>query len=205
MAVPTIVGLGLLAAAVGVGVVGTIQSHQAAQQQAQSAEDQAKMQQEQMAYNKRMEEREAAAVEAETNENVRRQRLEAARLRASQIAMLGKSGAALSSGSPLAVLGATAAEEERKAQDLHYSGSRQAAAHRSQAVGYGYGAAIAGQGINAAKASRPTGGQLAVGIAGNVLGTVSRAGSYMSAGSGIVSAGKSAYNAVSNWFSPAKG
>ena len=194
------IGVGLLAASVAVGTVGVIQSHQSAQQQAQNAEDQAKMQQQQMEYNKRMEEREAAALEAETAENVRRQRLEAARLRSAQVAMLGKSGAALASGSPLAVLGATAAEEELKVQDTHYSGARGYAAHQAQATSYGYGAAIAGQGVRAAKASSPTGGQLAIGIAGNVLGTVGKAGSYMSAGNAIYSTGKVAYNSVNNWL-----
>ena len=195
-----IIALGLIGTAITLGTIGTVQNHNAAQQQAQNAEDSARMQQAQMEYNRRMEEREAAALEAETAENVRRQREESARLRSAQLAMLGKSGAAMASGSPLAILGATAADEEMKAQDMHYAGARSGAAHRSKAIGYSYGAAIAGQGIRAARASRPSGSQLALGIANNVMSTGSKAGGYAAAGTAIYNAGKSAYKAISNWL-----
>ena len=108
--IPTV---GLLGAA-GAGTASAITAHQQQRQQAQQAADNARMQQQQMEYNKRMEEREAAALEAETAENVRRQRLESERLRSAQIALLGKSGAAMASGSPLAVLGATALMKNEK-------------------------------------------------------------------------------------------
>lgn len=187
--------IGTTAAAVGIGtaatggVIGAVEQHNAAKQAAQNAEDNAIMQQQQMEYNKRMEEREAAAIEAENAENARRQRLEAERLRSAQMALLGKSGAAITSGSPLAILGQTAADEELKIQDIRYGGARAAAAHRSKAADYGYGAAIAGQNILAAKASQPTSTALGAAITGEIGSGVFKAGQLtMSAASG--------YNAI---------
>lgn len=167
------------------GVIGAVEQHNAAKQAAQNAEDNAIMQKQQMEYNKRMEEREAAAVEAENAENARRQRLESERLRSAQMALLGKSGAAITSGSPLAILGQTAADEELKIQDIRYGGARAAAAHRSKATDYGYGAAIAGQNVLAAKASRPTSTALGAAITGEVGSGVFKLGQLtMSAASG---------------------
>lgn len=187
--VPTV---GILGAAGG-GTASAITAHQQQAQQAQAAADNARMQQQQMEYNKRMEEREAAAVEAETAENVRRQRLESERLRSAQIALLGKSGAAMASGSPLAVLGATALDEERKAQDMHYAGARSAAAHRAQAVAYGFGASIAGQNIKAAKASKPSAWGLAGNLGGVAANTLGNVGNYVKAGKAVSQvAGKTA-------------
>lgn len=168
--VPTVGLIGIAAGTTG-GIVGGVEGHNQAKQQAKTAEENARLQQQQMEYNKRMELREAAAIEAENAENVRRQREETARLKASQLAMLGKSGVAMASGSPLAVLGATAADEELKIQDAHYSASRVAAAHRTKATDYGFGSSIAGHNALAAKASRPSGASLA----GNILGEVGSA------------------------------
>ena len=165
----TILGtVGIIASTTGGVIGGAVESHKAARQQAQAAEDNARMQIQQMEYNQRQEEREAKAVEAVTAENVRRQREESARLRSAQIAMLGKSGAALNSGSPLAILGATAANEELKIQDAHYSGARQAAAHYQKATDYGFGAAIARQNLKAAKKAAPSSASLVAGITGEV-------------------------------------
>ena len=58
-----------------------------------------------MNYNARLEQREAKAIADENNEAARRQRLENERLKSLQRASYGKSGAAMASGSPLAVLG----------------------------------------------------------------------------------------------------
>ena len=52
------------------GIIGAVQQHN-------QAKNNARMQEQQMNYNKRLEEREAAAIEAETAENVRRQRIQA--------------------------------------------------------------------------------------------------------------------------------
>lgn len=149
--------------------LGLIAQHNANKQAAIDAEDNARLQQRQMEYNQRMENREAAAQEAETAENARRMREEAAKLRSAQIAALGKSGAALSAGSPLAILGETAAAQEMKVQDLHYSGARAAATHKIKAADYGFGAAIARQNAFAARKSRPSSASLALNIGSAML------------------------------------
>lgn len=153
-------GVAAVAAVTGgaLGIVGSVQQHN-------QAKNNAKMQEQQMNYNKRMEEREAAAIEAETAENARRQRIQAEQLKAKQIALLGKSGAAMTSGSPLAILGQTAADEEMKIQDTHFAGYRQAYQHREQAKMYGYQAGVA-------RAQAPSGSNLALNIAGQVTNTV---------------------------------
>lgn len=159
--------LGVILGAAG-GIVGAAVDHEQQKQQAETAERNAELQQQQMEYNQRMAEREATALEAENAENVRRMRQEAEALRSQRIAMLGKSGAAMSSGSPLAILGEAAADEELAIQDAHYSGSRQVAALRSKATDYRYGATIARSNVNAAKAAKPG----IFGLAANVTGTV---------------------------------
>jgi hypothetical protein len=126
----------------------------------------AEMQAEQAEYNRRMEEREASRLERENEENVRRQREQSEYLKAQQRALLGKSGAAMTSGSPLAVLGATAQNEELKAQDSHYAGYQAVENHREQAKMYQYQA-------NVARAQKPSGSSLALSLAGqtaNALG-----------------------------------
>lgn len=74
----------------------------------------------------------------------------------------------MTSGSPLAILGAAAADEEQGIQDAHYAATRQIAAARTKAVDYGYGAAIAKHNVAAAKAARPTALSLGAKIIGNV-------------------------------------
>ena len=164
----SIIGLIGIATSVTGGIIGGVESHKQAKQQAKSAEENARLQQRQMEYNQRMEEREAAALEAENAENARRQRQEAERLRSAQLAALGKSGAAITSGSPLAILGQTAADEELKIQDARYAGARAAAAHRTKAADYGFGASIAAQNALAAKASKPSTMALGATILGEV-------------------------------------
>ena len=145
------------------GVVGGISSIAEHRQAQANADAQAK----QAEYNKRLEEREAARVEAETAENVRRQRQQAETLKAQQRALLGKSGAAMNSGTPLAILGITAADEELRAQDAHTAGYQQADNHREAAKMYQYQAGVA-------RAQAPSGSSLALSLAGNALGTVGR-------------------------------
>ena len=177
-----ILGLAGIATSVTTGIIGAVEQQNQAEQQAKIAEQNARLQQQQMEYNKRMELREAAAIEAENAVAVKRQREEAERLKAAQIAMLGKSGAAIASGSPLAVLGATAAAEEEKIQDIHYMGARAAQAHYNKAVDYGFGASIAGHNALAAKASRPSGLALGATIAGHVGSGLTSAGSLALSG-----------------------
>lgn len=121
----------------------------------------AQMQEEQMLYNKRLEEREAAQIEQETAENARRQRQMAAEMKARQRALLGKSGAALESGSPLALLGQTISDSELSVMDTHRQGYMESQRHREQARMYGYHARVA-------KKSAPTRTSLGLNIGGQV-------------------------------------
>ena len=141
-----------------VGGVASIAEHNQAKANAKAQEQQAE-------YNKRQEMREAARVEAETAENARRQREQSEYLKAQQRALLGKSGAAMTSGSPLAILGATAADEELKVQDIHRVGYQQAQNHREAAKMYEYQAGMA-------RAQAPSRSSLALSLAGNVANTV---------------------------------
>ena len=169
--------LGLVGLTVGLAgsVIGSITAHEQAKQEAEIAEQNAKLQQQQMEYNKRMAEREANALEAENAENAKRQRQAAEYAQSQRLALLGKSGAAMSSGSPLAVLGAAAADEELAIQDAHYSGARQVGQLRTKATDYGYGAAIAKQNVNNIKAQKPTSKDLTWTILGDTVGAAGKA------------------------------
>lgn len=158
--------VGAVTGAVG-GIVSGVESYNAQKRQAEVAEQNARIQQQQAAYNERLEQREAAAIEAETRENARRQREESERLKASQRAAFGKSGALMTAGSPLAVLGETAADEEIKVQDLHYQGYRQQQQHLIAATGYNAEKTIAGINAKNARNSAPTTGSLAGSLAGS--------------------------------------
>ncbi len=140
------------------GVVGAVQEHNQAQANSE-------MQAQQMEYNQRLEEREASRIEQETAENARRQREASEQLKAQQRALLGKSGAAMTSGSPLAILGQTAEDEEQKIQDVHYSGYQAAQQHRNQASMFKYQAGVA-------RAQAPSSSSLGLSIAGNAVNTV---------------------------------
>lgn len=177
--------------AVTVGTVSAVENYQQQKAEAQNAEENARLQMAQMEYNKRMEEREAAAVEAEGQENARRMREAAEEARAQRIAMLGKSGAAMSSGSPLAILGAAAADEEIQIQDAQYNAARQRAQHMAKAADYGYGASIAKQNILAAKASRPTTLSLTNNITGAAISPFVSYSNYQKAGKAVAESGKS--------------
>ena len=170
-AILTVTALTAAAAAITGGVVGGV----AAEEQHKQARANAEMQAQQAEYNKRQEMREAARIEAETAENARRQREESERLKAHQRALLGASGAAMTSGSPLAILGATAADEELKVQDIHRVGYQQADQHREAAKMYDYQAGVA-------RAQKPSGSSLALSLVGNALGTTGQvaniAGNY---------------------------
>ena len=180
--------VGAVTGAVG-GIVSGVESYNAQKRQAEVAEQNARIQQQQAQYNQRLEEREAAAAEAEMRENARRQREESERLKSSQRAAFGKSGALMTAGSPLAVLGETAADEELKVQDLHYQSYRQQERHLIAAQGYKGEATIAGINARNAKNSIPGAGNLA----GNLAGSF---------GSGLANIGGSlvTYNKVAGKF-----
>lgn len=183
--------VGIAASAVGQSISAEAQ-YEAQKEQAKIAERNAELQVQQAEYNRRVEEREAAAVAAETAENARRQRAQSKALQASQRALLGKSGALMTSGSPLAVLGATAADEEIKIQDIHYSGARSYAEHLTKAADFGFQSSIAKNNILAAKASRPSGASLAgsmIGIAGGAATQVASLGLSAAKSGGGSSAG----------------
>ena len=171
----TIIGIAGLAASLTGGVAGALIGHDQAKNQAEVAEKNAKLQLAQMEYNQRMAEREADALAAENIENARRMRIQAEAARSQRIAMLGKSGAAMSSGSPLAVLGAAAADEELAIQDAHYSGARQVGQLRTKATDYAYGAAIAKQNALNAKAAKPTSSDLTWTILGDSAAAAGKA------------------------------
>ena len=137
--------LGVIGAvtAIAGAVTGTAMGIAGAEQQRKQHNANVKMQEQQAAYNARVEEREAAALESENAENIRRMREESERLKAAQRAALGNSGSMLTSGSPLAVLGQTAAMEERNIQDAHYSGYRSVSQRRETAKQYRYQGAVA--------------------------------------------------------------
>lgn len=146
-AVATVVGTGL-------SVAGGIVQHN-------QAKANAEMQEEQMRYNQRLAEREAAIQEDENLEAARRQREQSEALRARQRAMLGKSGAAMTAGSPLALLGETARNQEIAAQDTMRSGYLQSQQSREQAKMFGYQAGVA-------RAQAPSAGMLALNITSQI-------------------------------------
>lgn len=157
--------IGGAATGIAAGAVGAAEQHK-------QAEANAKAQEAQMEYNKRLEEREASKIEAENAENARRQRQAAEQLKAQQRALLGKSGVAMTSGSPLAILGQTAADEEMKVQDQHAFGSAEVNKHREQAKMFGFQAGVA-------RASAPSKASLGANIAGTVGNGVSSIGSTL--------------------------
>ena len=161
------------------GVVGAVQEHNQAQANSE-------MQAQQMEYNQRLEEREASRIEQEAAENARRQREASEQLKSAQRALLGKSGAAMTSGSPLAILGQTAEDEERKIQDVHYAGYQAAQQSRNQAAMYRYQAGVA-------RAQAPSSASLGLSIAGNAINTfgnlANTAGNYVTGSAALKKTG----------------
>jgi len=137
-------------------IIGSVMEYNQAQANAQMQEDQ-------MNYNKRLAEREAAVQEDEAREAARRQRANDEALRARQRALLGKSGAALTSGSPLALLGETARDQELSVQDTMRTGYLQSMQSREQAKMFGYQAKVA-------RAQAPSEGMLALQIHSTLAG-----------------------------------
>lgn len=131
------------AVSVTAGIVGGVASYNQQKANYEQQKANAEAQAQQAEYNRRLEEREAQQQEKESQEAARRQREEAAEYRSRQIALLGKGGAALASGSPLAVLGETAARQEMAVQDTHRSGALQYNRRMTQAQEYGYQADVA--------------------------------------------------------------
>ena len=160
------------------GIVGAVEQHKQAQANADAQEAQA-------LYNQRLQEREASRIEQANQENARRQREASEQLMARQRALLGASGVAMTAGSPLAILGQTAADEELKVQDIHAYGAAEANKSREAAKMYGFQAGVA-------RMSAPTGTMLGASIAGNI-------------GSGIAGLGQAAFSYGSGMSKVSKG
>lgn len=108
----------------------------------------AKSQQRMLEYNQRQELIEAQNVEQETEAADQRLHDEQSRFRAAQRALYGKSGAAMTAGSPLAVLGETAATHQIESSDLRRQGAAEYNRRISAANSYGYQARVAGNSVN---------------------------------------------------------
>lgn len=126
----------LAIAAATIGVISAIS-------QGEIAKANAKQQQKLFEYNARQEEREANYELEEKKEQVVRQREQQEALQARQRALLGKSGAAMTSGSPLAVLGETARKMEIDTSEYLRSGYSQYSQRTSNANLYRYQASMA--------------------------------------------------------------
>lgn len=166
---------------VGYGIYKKVdEQRQIAKNQAKVAEANARLQQQQMEYNQRMAEREAQALEAEGIENARRMRAAAEQARSQRIAMLGRSGTAMSSGSPLAVLGAAASAEELSIQDNKYSTARQLSQLSTKSKDYAFGAKVAANNIQSAKNSRPSSLAFGFNLAGEAVNVAKAGASILS-------------------------
>ena len=126
----------LAIAAATIGVISAIS-------QGKIAKENAEQQQKLFEYNARQEEREANYELEENKEQVIRQREQQEALQARQRALLGKSGAAMTSGSPLAVLGETARKMEIDTSEYLRSGYSQYSQRTSNANLYRYQASMA--------------------------------------------------------------
>lgn len=133
----------------------------------------AKMREELAEYNAKLEENEAERIDRESSENVIRARMQADQMRSAQRAMLGKSGVAMSSGSPMAAAAESASYAERQIRDLGIQAYQEAEVHRRKANMFRYDAALA-------KASAPSSSSLGMNIAGQWTGYLSRVGSRAS-------------------------
>ena len=175
-------GLTLSIASVVASVIGTVVSTTTsivgANQQQNQAEANAKSQQDMLDYNARQEQREAETVLAENNEAARRQRLEDERIKSLQRASYGKSGVAIASGSPLAVLGDAAANMEMGVQDTHRTGARQYSQRMAQSNSFMYQGRVARGSVGK--------GSLITGVGGAI-------GSSLNAGGKIAMSGASYY------------
>lgn len=128
-----------LSLAAGIAAIGVA----SAVNQGEIAKANAKQQQKLFEYNARQEELEANYELEENKEQVVRQREQQEALQARQRALLGKSGAAMTSGSPLAVLGETARKMEIDTSEYLRSGYSQYSQRTSNANLYRYQASMA--------------------------------------------------------------
>ena len=170
-----------------IGAGKAFSEHKEADKKARYAEADATLQRDLMEFNRRMALKEADTVESEGNENARRMRIQAEQARSQRIAALGKSGVAMSSGSPLAALAYAAGEEEKAIQDKRYATAREAQQYLNKAADYAYVVNAANLNIRSARSSRPTTTSLLLNIGGAALGTASRADKHGKNGEALAS------------------
>ena len=161
--------IGFAAGYSALGIFKNILDYRSALQENQNARDNVRFQIQQMRYNERMAEREAEEIEKQGRENSFRMRKNAEAVNSSVVSALGKSGAAITSGSPLAVLAEAAAREEMKISDAQYRQSQAAAAARTKAAGFRYQQGILQQNDKALKRSKPSVLSLVFGVAGTQM------------------------------------
>jgi hypothetical protein len=163
---------GLIGTHWGVGIAKNILDYRYAMQQNRNQQDNARLMIQQSLFNSRMAEREAEEIDEQGRANTFRMRKAAEAAQSSVVSALGKSGAAITSGSPLAVLAEAAAREEMKIKDAQILQAQKAAAARTQAASYGYQAAIGQQNLKAIRASKPSKLSLVFGMASSTFDTI---------------------------------
>lgn len=138
----------------------------------------AEAQQEMANYNAQLEQREADSVLKETEAADQRQRDEQARFRAAQRALYGKSGAAMTAGSPLAVLGETAATHQIESSDLRRQGAAEYNRHMAQKQNLIFQGNVAKKSVNRNSMYLGIGSSLASGIGSLGSTLIAGAGAY---------------------------
>lgn len=167
----TLLAVGAITAAVGAVGSATVGTMSAIQQHKQ-AKANAEMQEQEALRNAKVEQNAAAATEAQMQENARRQQEYNSYERGAQYAAFGKAGVGMASGSPLALLGATAAEEQRKVNDSMMTGYSQAQQHVNAATNLKYQAGVA----RASKPSKATQGWQIAGQGIKMIGDLGQIG-----------------------------
>lgn len=165
----TLLSLGVIAAY----AVGTTTSIVSGVQNYQQQKANARAQEDMFNYNARLEEREADNALKESQEADQRQRVEQARLRASQRALYAKSGASMTAGSPLAVLGETAATQQIESSDLLRQGATEYNQHMTQRNNLLYQGKVAKNSVNKNQLWTGIGSSLASGFGGALSSGVS--------------------------------
>lgn len=184
------------------GIMDYKQQNNQADAQEKAFENEQQNQRNMADYNAKLAEQQARETEAQTAEREARIRLEGERTLSMQRAMYGKSGAALTSGSPLAVLGETAMNNEISALDARRAGNAQAADLRQQGQMYDYQGNVA----TSQKFYRPSyAGSLLSGIGGGVAALGQAGASYANyAYKPRLPLGKDTVNTSSNKFSKSR-
>ncbi len=135
-------------------------------------------------YQARIAEKQAQNIEEETQKADQRKHEEAEAFKAAQRAALGKSGAAITAGSPLAILAETAGKQEIESLDLRRQGASQAFDLRTQGALYKFQANVARSNAKSTASNR---GLTIIGS------TLNDAGTLISLGTAAYGAGKGVY------------